>query len=86
MASVIFSVKELEIEPPEAKKISDAVLRINELYSGIVLPEKALAWVQLAIACGTVYGPRMVAYNQRIKKEKAEGKRPITIDAVPVVN
>lgn len=83
MGAVMFEVKELEIEEDEAKKLAASISKVSELYGGVVLPEKVVALANLAIAVGTVYGPRYVAYNQRVKAERKEGKRPITINAQP---
>jgi hypothetical protein len=83
MLSVLCKVPELEIEEPEAKRISEAVNRLNELYGGVVIPEKAQAWLNLGIAAGTVYGPRFVAHSVRIKNERKN--QPVTIDAEPIM-
>lgn len=82
MAAAITSIPELQLEQKEADLLAKNVAKINELYGGIVLPEKTMAWINLGLAAGTVYGPRFVAH--RMNKEKAaKGKGPTTIDAQP---
>lgn len=80
MLSKLLDVSELEIEEAEAKKVSDAAVRVARLYSDRQLPEKAMAWINLTFACGTVYGPRVVAYKNRKSNEAAKKKGQI-IDA-----
>jgi hypothetical protein len=74
MAANIVKIEELALTEDESEQLALAIARVNEVYSGIVLPEKVVVWVNLAIACGSVYGPRIMAYNLRKKSE------PKTID------
>lgn len=76
------SVEELTIDNDEARRLSDAVLKVNDLYGGFIIPEKYLAWASLAMCCGGIYGPRLAAYKLRMTNEKK--KQPVTIDAVPI--
>ena len=70
MGATLINTPELVINQQEAEQLSSAITRVNELYGGIVLPEKTLAWMNLAIALGTVYGPRVVAIQRRKKLPK----------------
>lgn len=81
MMASTFKVEELAIDPDEAKRLSDAMARVNELYDGFVIPEKTLAWISLAMAMGGVYGPRVAAYNIRMKEER---KKTITVTPTAV--
>jgi hypothetical protein len=81
MLSVIMKTPELEIDQGEAKRLSDATIKLNELYGGFMVSEKTMAWIELMMVGGAVYGPRYVAYIARGKKERAERKEPQTINA-----
>jgi hypothetical protein len=68
MGGAFFKVPELVLTHDEAQAIADAAKRVTDLYYESIIPEKALAWIQLSItACG-VYGPRYVAIQQRTKR------------------
>lgn len=82
MAGVICQVPELELDETEAAKLGKALNRLNELYSGMVMPPKVAAWLHLGITAGTIYGPRAIAYNLRKKNEK--GKQPIDVKPTAV--
>lgn len=79
MAAAFTKIPELILEEEEANKLGQAMNRVNELYGGMVIPEKWAAWGNLAITAGAIYGPRFVAHNLNAKNEKA--KQPVTIDA-----
>lgn len=74
MAAALTKVEELALTEQEAEQLAVAIARVNEVYGNVVLPEKVVVWINLAMAMGTVYGPRFIAYNIRKKKE------PKTID------
>jgi len=74
MAASIVQVKELELDEKEAQRLSAAINRVNVLYGGFILPEKQLAWINLAVTMGHVYGPRAMAYKLRMKTEAEEKK------------
>jgi hypothetical protein len=69
----ITGIEELEIDDTEGKKLGDAVEELGKIYGKTINPKTA-AWVNFAAACGVVYGPRFVAYRERMKKETAEKK------------
>lgn len=81
MVSSVTRIEELELSAEEAEQLAVAISRVNELYDGYVIPEKAMAWINLAMAMGTVYGPRVIAYNIRRKREP---KRIESVTGVPV--
>lgn len=74
MGAAITKVPELRIDEDEAKILGDAVARVNREFGVELMSPKMSAIVNLAIAAGTVYGPRAVAVHQRLKTEKAKGK------------
>jgi hypothetical protein len=81
MLAAFLQVKELEIDQNEAARLAQAVTRVNKLYGGFMLSEKTMAWINLLMAGGGIYGPRFVAFSARTKKENAS--KPVTIDAQP---
>jgi hypothetical protein len=81
LAANITGIAEVELDEKEAKTLAEAVNRIEALYEVPVLSEKQLAWLNLCMVLGTVYGTRYVAYKVRRRKEKE--KQPKTIDAQP---
>lgn len=78
MAAALVKTPELILEQDEAKRLGEAINRVNDLYGGIVLSEKAQAWLNLGVAAGTIYGPRFIASSINKKNKK---KNPVTIDA-----
>lgn len=70
------SIPELELSEEESQKYAAAAQRVVSLYSDIVYPEKTMAWIQLALCVGGIYGPRYVAANMRMKKEKRAENKP----------
>jgi hypothetical protein len=81
MLSKCMQIPELELDEEESAKLAKSMKRVGDLYGGMVVPEKILAWGDLAASLGTVYGPRFVAYNLRKKKEKPQ-QGPVTIDGL----
>ena len=78
MLSALLKIDELKIEREEAKELSDAVVRVNDLYGGIVIPVKALAWINLGIVGVKVYGPRVAAHTIRTGKKKQTKSEVVT--------
>ena len=75
---------ELAISEEESKKLAEAIARVQALYDVSVFSETTAAWVNLVFACGTIYGPRIIAIRVRMKKEEALKKmRPVSIMSDP---
>lgn len=77
-------IPELEFADDEAKELAEAVTRVSDLYDKRLNP-KALAWTHLAMALGSIYGPRVWAIKNRWEKEGAgdqgiTGKRAEPVD------
>lgn len=68
MGAAFLGIEELEIDETEAKKMGDALTELGNVYGKTISP-KTMAWTNLAAACGMVYGPRIVAYRERLKHE-----------------
>ena len=74
MLATLTKVPELNLEEAEARKLAEAIAKVNAHYGGFVLPEKYLVWANFTIALGTVYGPRIVAYSNRVASEVEQKK------------
>jgi hypothetical protein len=62
-------IKELALTEDEAKKMADAIERVAMLYD-VSASEKTIAWTNLAMCFGGIYGTRAFAYNIRRKAER----------------
>lgn len=82
MGAAMLKVPELALSDGEAAKLSEAIGRVAALYD-FGASEKTLAWVNLAVCCGGVYGTRLFAYNLRVKAE-AEKKRRDKVTPFPM--
>lgn len=72
MGAALLKIPELELEQSEAKRLGDAVARVNAEYGGIMLSPKGAAWLGLTMAMGEVYGPRFLAAKINADKKKKE--------------
>ena len=70
MASGFLEVPELALDPDEAKLMADAAAQVAAHYNHVMNP-KVLAWANLAMVCGGVYGTRYAAVRMRLKAEAA---------------
>jgi hypothetical protein len=71
MLAAITKTPELELTEEESKRIGAAVARVNEEFGGVVVSPKTAALINLAMAAGSVYGPRFVAINVRKRTERS---------------
>jgi hypothetical protein len=67
MGAVLLKTPELELTEEESAKLAAAIAHVNELYGGVVLPEKATAWINLIMVAGTIYGPRIIVIGAKKK-------------------
>lgn len=74
MGATFAKVPELNLTDEEAKKLSAAIERVASLYD-FGASEKTLAWVNLAMCVGGIYGTRVFAYSMRTKQEADEAKK-----------
>lgn len=86
MGATLLHAPEWELSEDEAAKLAAAIARVNELYNGLVLPEKAAAWVQLVIVAGTIYGPRVMVSQMKPKAEKESSDIPLVFDMSAAVH
>ena len=67
MLARFLDAEEIALDPVEAKQLADAIKNVAQFYP-IGMDPKKLAWFQLCIAMGSVYGPRVVAIHKRRKQ------------------
>jgi hypothetical protein len=79
MLAKLTNVAELELEEDEAKKLGDAVARVNKEFGVQIMSPKTAALVNLAMVGGAVYGPRAIAVLNNAKKKK-KGNGVVVID------
>lgn len=73
-------IKELELDDDEARKLSEASKEVLKHYP-LGVSEKTLAWVNLTVVAGGIYGIRFMAWNVRKSAEKRA--RTITLTPAP---
>lgn len=61
----------MELAPDEAAKLAAAIARVAALYD-VGASEKTLAWTNLIVCMGGIYGTRGFAYKLRKDSEAAE--------------
>lgn len=76
LAGVLHSPK-LKLTEGEAEQLANALKRVTDLYDVHILPEKQMAWLNLAIVSGAIYLPR-------IRKETTpKDERPKVVPFTP---
>jgi len=73
-AAQALSCPELQMAEEESRHLARAIQNVNEQYNTVLNP-KVMAWVQLALVGGSIYGTRIVAIRARQLAE-AGGSRP----------
>jgi hypothetical protein len=66
---MLTGVREFALDPDESAQFADAAKEVMRHYP-IGLSEKTLAWINLAIVGGGIYGTRFMAYNLRKSAER----------------
>lgn len=83
MGAAFLDWEELELDPEEAKRMSDAIKEVGKHYAMEIDPKK-LALIELSVVCAGIYGPRVVSAWRKGKKNVAEkqaaGPQPIKRD------
>jgi hypothetical protein len=90
MGAMWMKIPELMLSEDESKMLANAVNKVTELYDIPILSEKSQAWMGLAIAAGTVYGPRLMTAKLNAKQKKPvtkpEEKKPLVFVPRETVN
>lgn len=78
--SAITKMPELALDEAESKKLAEAASAVQAQYD-VTLNPKMLAWSQLVIVAGAIYGPRAIAVSMRVKREKASKRASTVVSA-----
>jgi hypothetical protein len=76
MLGRLLEAPEFDLDEEESAKLAKAIARVTDLYDHKMNPA-ILAWGNLAIVSGGIYGPRAVAYMAR--KRKAERSKVVDL-------
>jgi hypothetical protein len=71
----LFSTPELVLTPDETEAYAAAVADVASYYNAAIDP-RTLAWVNLVMVAGGLYGSRMVAIHHRLKSERKDNVVP----------
>jgi hypothetical protein len=74
-AAKMLDTPELQLTEAEAHSLAGAVQKVNEQYQTMLNP-RALAWLQLAMVAGSIYGTRIYAVRARYLAQGAGGSAP----------
>lgn len=77
MLASITRVEELAITPDESASLAGALHHVNSFYN-IPMAEKTLAWVNLSMVAGTIYGTRILAIRARRQNTRRAASEPTT--------
>ena len=87
MLAAIAATPELELSESESAKLADNIKKVASFYDQSVIAPKTLAWLNLTMCCGTIYGPRIFTIINRPKRIAPKPQAPIldgTLKAQPV--
>lgn len=76
LAVANFEAPEWTIDKDEADELGKAVQTVTDLYTDVKLPAEAIAWGNLALVMGRVFGPRIYMTMERLKAERARDVTP----------
>jgi hypothetical protein len=82
-AAQMLKMELLAIDEDEAKRLGAAITRVTQLYDVSILPEKQMAFIQLAMVAGQVYVPRVMSVMAKPKPRATVtpiNAQPQTID------
>jgi hypothetical protein len=68
-------IPELALDKSEASQLASALKNVEQYYP-MKISGKTLAWINLCMVAGSVYGARIVAYSARVSAEKPVEQPP----------
>jgi hypothetical protein len=77
-ASVLLKTPEIELEQSEAKKLADAYNEFCQWHDVPILTPKRMSEINLVAVALSMYGPRYVAWRNRMKEERLNKRGIIT--------
>jgi hypothetical protein len=76
MLAGIAKTPELAIDKQESDALADASAKVAELYDVSADP-KTVAWCNLAMTVGMIYGTRFIAISARRKNERSKRREKV---------
>lgn len=77
MLAGISKTPELALEKSESDAIADATAKVAEHYDVVASP-KIIAWCNLTMCLGAIYGTRFIAINARKKMERTKRSEKVS--------
>jgi len=77
MGANILNSPNLALDKEESAKLAGAVQKVASYYS-VAFDPKKVALFELAAVCGSIYGPRILAWRIERKTKKQTVARPVT--------
>lgn len=74
MLAAIARNEDLEIDEDESKVLAKSINEVSKFYMNLETSEKTVAWINLSMALGQVYGPRIMA--SKIRRMRNTQHRP----------
>lgn len=72
---ILLSAPEMNLSEDEASQFADAAVNVAKHYD-VGASAKALAWTDLAMVAGSIYGVRVMQIYGRVQQEKNGGAPP----------
>lgn len=69
------ATQEFALSEPESKALAESVRGVLAFYPTSVIDPKTIAWVNLAICAGGIYGTRILAIRARKRRKEREEKQ-----------
>jgi hypothetical protein len=73
VAANLTKIPELNLDPMEARKLAESIANVAQQYD-IAVAQRTLAWMDLTVTVGGIYGTRAYAYHLRMQAER-QGKK-----------
>jgi hypothetical protein len=87
IAASVTKIPELNLDPTEAAKLAASIANVAEQYD-IAVARRTLAWMDLSVTVGGIYGTRAYAYHLRkqaegVKKMGPGSSGPVAVPKQP---
>lgn len=73
-AAEITGAHELALTKDESASMADALQKVSSFYGDTVIPPELAAWIKLLFVTSGIYGPRYMAYRNRMQSEAVTDK------------
>lgn len=79
MGSKLVNAPEFELSEDESKQLAKAITNVSDQYDIPMFDDKTMAWIQLAMVGGSIYGPRAMAYSVNHSKKQKSPPGPVVV-------